>query len=105
VQVPYVDAFAPMVYWSCNEPGRLARESVQRLAKLKLPVHVIGQSYDMCGSGGPCGVPPAREIWRFLDVGDRSGAIGASLYNSDGAGRPQWKALGGYPWRWWEKKR
>lgn len=97
-QVPYVDAFAPMVYWGCHEPGRLAREAAV-LARWR-PVHLVGQSYDMSGEGGPRGVPPAREIWRFLDVADGSDGVGASLYNSDGAGGPQWKALGAYPWRW-----
>lgn len=96
-QVPYIDAFAPMVYWSCNEPGRLARESVQILGRWR-PVHLVGQSYDMGPQGGPRGVPPKREIWRFLDVAKRSGAIGASLYNYDGARGPQWAALGRYPW-------
>lgn len=97
-QAPYIDAFAPMVYWSCNEPGRLAQESVAALARLR-PVHLIGQSYDMGGEGGRPGMPTGREIWRFLDVAKRAGAIGASLYNHDEAGRPQWRSLSRYPWQ------
>ncbi len=96
-QVPYVDAFAPMVYWSCNEPGKLAKESVERLADLR-PVHLVGQSYDMGPEGGRQGMPTGKEIWRFLDAGKRAGALGASLYNYDQAGKAQWKSLSRYPW-------
>jgi hypothetical protein len=96
-QVPYIDAFAPMVYWGCHEPGRLAKRSVKVLGQWR-PVHLVGQSYDMGSEGGPRGVPPRREIWRFLDVAERQGALGASLYNADGAHAPQWEALGRFPW-------
>ena len=50
-EAPYVDVFAPMVYWSCNEPGALAAQSLRPLVKLR-PVHLIGQSYDMADEGG-----------------------------------------------------
>jgi hypothetical protein len=96
-EAPYVDVFAPMVYWSCNEPGALAAESLRPLAKLR-PVHLIGQSYDMADEGGRHGVPTGREIWRFLDVAKRSGAVGASLYLYTETKQPQWTALGRYPW-------
>jgi hypothetical protein len=97
-EAPYVDVFAPMVYWSCNEPGTLAVQSVRALAKLR-PVHLVGQSYDMAPEGGRRGLPSAREIWRFLDAGKRAGAIGASLYVYAETRAPQWPALGTYPWR------
>jgi hypothetical protein len=97
-EAPYVDVFAPMVYWSCNEPGELARESLRPLAKLR-PVHLVGQSYDMGSEGGRQGLPTGREIWRFLDVAKRAGAVGASLYVYNETRAPQWKALGHYPWR------
>jgi len=97
-EAPYVDVFAPMVYWSCNEPGTLAVQSVRALAKLR-PVHLVGQSYDMGSEGGRRGLPSAREIWRFLDSAKRAGAIGASLYVYSETHAPQWKALGAYPWR------
>jgi len=97
-EVPYVDVFAPMVYWSCNEPGALAAESLRPLAKMR-PVHLIGQSYDMADEGGRHGLPTGREIWRFLDVAKRSGAIGASLYLYSETKRPQWTALARYPWQ------
>ncbi|HET6817163.1 MAG TPA: hypothetical protein VFH66_08065 [Mycobacteriales bacterium] len=95
---PYVDAFAPMVYWSCTEPGAAALSALRPLARLR-PVHLIGQSYDMGPEGGRHGLPSAREIWRFLDVARRAGALGASLYVYDQTGPAQWRALGGYPWR------
>ena len=95
---PYVDAFAPMVYWSCTEPGAAALSALRPLSRLR-PVHLIGQSYNMAPEGGRHGMPTAREIWRFLDVAKRAGAVGASLYVYDQTGAAQWRALGGYPWR------
>jgi hypothetical protein len=97
VQTKYVDAFAPMVYWSCHEPGQLAADSVKILGKLR-PVHVIGQAYDMGPEGGRRGLPSGREIWRFLDASKRAGALGASLYDAENANSTHWKTLGAYPW-------
>jgi hypothetical protein len=96
-EAPYVDVFAPMVYWSCDEPGADALASLQPLIGLR-PVHLIGQSYDMASEGGRHGLPTGREIWRFLDVARRAGAIGASLYVYSETRAPQWNALGRYPW-------
>jgi hypothetical protein len=93
----FVDAFAPMVYWSCTEPGAAVAEAVSVLAPLR-PVVPIGQDYDMASEGGRHGLPSGRAIWRFLDVARRSGAIGASLYDLESGGQPQLAALGGYPW-------
>src|SRR5439155_5117762 len=76
----YVDAFAPMVYWGCVEPGAAAYETIARLAALR-PVHLIGQGYDMGPEGGRIGAPSADEIRRFLDVARRGGALGASLWS------------------------
>ena len=97
-EAPYVDVFAPMVYWSCTEPGIATLQAVRGLAKLR-PVHVIGQSFDMGSMGGRHGMPRSREIWRFLDVAKRAGAVGASLYLYEQTRRPQWRALRRYPWR------
>jgi hypothetical protein len=97
IQTKYVDAFAPMVYWSCHEPGELAADSVRVLSKLR-PVHVIGQAYDMGPEGGRRGLPSGREIWRFLDASKRAGALGASLYDAESANDTHWKTLGAYPW-------
>jgi hypothetical protein len=96
-EAPYVDVFAPMIYWSCTEPGLATLEAIRPLAKLR-PVHVIGQSYNMGPEGGRHGLPTGREIWRFLDVAKRAGAIGASLYLYEQTRRPQWRALTRYPW-------
>jgi hypothetical protein len=96
-EAPYIDAFAPMVYWSCNEPGATALASLAPLVRLR-PVHLIGQSYDMADVGGRHGLPTGREIWRFLDVAKRAGAVGASLYLYSETGAAQWTALSRYPW-------
>ena len=96
-EAPYVDVFAPMVYWSCTEPGVATLQSIRPLARLR-PVHVIGQAFDMASMGGRHGMPTAREVWRFLDVAKRAGAVGASLYLYEQTRRPQWKALTRYPW-------
>ena len=93
----YVDAFAPMVYWGCVEPGGATLESVERLASLK-PVHVIGQGYDAGPEGGRLGAPSAAETVRFLDVARRAGAIGASMWVWQSMPGEQWDALSTYIW-------
>jgi len=95
---PYIDAYAPMDYWSCQEPGDLAVRSIQALAKFGKPVTVIGQAYDMADEGGRPGVPTAAETWRFLDSAKRAGAIGASLWTYESSGEAQWVPLTRYPW-------
>jgi hypothetical protein len=94
---PFVDVFAPMVYWSCTEPGAAVSSAIAPLARLR-PVAPIGQDYNMASEGGRHGLPSGRAIWRFLDVAHRDGAIGASLYDLESGGRPQLAALGGYAW-------
>ena len=95
--VPYADLFVPMVYWSCNEPGRLVEESLRDLGRL-LPVAPAGQGYDMGDEGGRRGVPTRAETWRFLDVARRGGAIGASIWTIERMGAGQAEALRDYPW-------
>jgi hypothetical protein len=94
---PYVDAFAPMVYWGCTEPGQAAQQAVERLATLR-PVHIIGQGYDAGPEGGRTGAPSATETVRFLDVARRAGATGASFWVWQSIGAEQWGALSGYAW-------
>jgi hypothetical protein len=96
--VPYADVFAPMVYWSCREPGALVAESLARLGRL-LPVAPVGQAYDMASEGGRRGTPSRAETLRFLDAARRGGAIGASLWTVEEAGPAQLTALADYPWR------
>ena len=93
----FADAFAPMVYWSCTEPGAAVASAIAVLARLR-PVTPIGQDYDMASEGGRHGLPSAHEIWRFLDVAQRSGAFGASLYDLESGGAKQLAALAGFPW-------
>lgn len=96
-EAPYVDAFAPMVYWSCEEPGRAVAVAMSALAALR-PVAPIGQDYDMASEGGRHGLPTGEEIWRFLDVARREGAVGASLYDLEAGGSADLAALSAYPW-------
>jgi hypothetical protein len=93
----YADLFVPMVYWSCNEPGELVAQSMQHLGAL-LPVHPVGQGYDMGKEGGRPGLPTFAETWRFLDAAKRGGAVGASLWTIEQVGPEQWEALRLYPW-------
>jgi hypothetical protein len=93
----YADLFVPMVYWSCNEPGELVAESMQHLGAL-LPVHPVGQGYDMGSEGGRAGLPTFAETWRFLDAAKRGGAVGSSLWTIEKVGPEQWDALRQYPW-------
>jgi hypothetical protein len=95
--VPYADLFVPMVYWSCNEPGKLVQESLRELGAM-LPVAPVGQGYDMGDEGGRRGHPTAAETWRFLDVARRGGAVGAGLWTVERLGPGQLDALARYPW-------
>ena len=52
----------------------------------------------MADEGGRVGLPTGLEIWRFLDVAKRGGAIGASLYDLESGGPADLAALGAYPW-------
>lgn len=94
---PYVDAFVPMAYWMCAEPGALAARSVERLADLR-PVHVIGQAFHNHSHGRRVN-PSGDETLRFLDSAARTGAIGASFWVWDFIDEQQWAALAAYPWR------
>jgi hypothetical protein len=94
---PYVDAFAAMVYWGCTEPGAAVAQAIERLAALR-PVHTIGQGYDMAEDGGRQASPSSEETWRFLDVAERGGAVGASFWVWQDMTAPQWQALTGFNW-------
>ena len=89
---PYVDAFAPMVYWGCREPGDAATAAIERLKGLA-PVHVIGQGYDMGPEGGRVGAPSGLEVLRFFDVARRQGARGASLWDWQEMTADHWSAV------------
>jgi hypothetical protein len=95
---PYVDAFAPMVYWECTDPGADAAEDVARLSTLR-PVHVIGEAFNFADSGGRTVSPSGAEIAEFLRVGRQEGAVGASFWVWQEATPGEWNALAAFPWR------
>jgi hypothetical protein len=94
---PYVDGFAPMVYWGCTEPGVAAAQAIARLAALR-PVHLIGQAYNMADEGGRRVSPSADETWRFLDVAQSLGAVGASFWSWQEISQQQWTAMAQFTW-------
>jgi hypothetical protein len=94
---PYVDAFAPMVYWNCTEPGAATVQSIERLKTLR-PVHAIGQAYDASESYSRMDAPNAHEIRRFLDTSRRQGALGASFWVWHLAEPEHWEAVSAFPW-------
>ena len=95
---PYVDAFAPMVYWECTDPGTDAALDVARLSTLR-PVHVIGQAFNFAGIGGRTVSPSGAEITEFLSASRRAGALGASFWVWQDATPEEWAAVSGFPWR------
>jgi hypothetical protein len=94
---PYVDAYAPMMYWECTDPGAAADQAVSRLAPLK-PVHVIGQAFSMGDAGGRIDQPNADELNRFMGVARRDGALGASFWVWQLMNPEEWATVTGYPW-------
>jgi len=94
---PYVDAFAPMVYWECTDPGSDAALDVARLSTLR-PVHLIGQAFNFAGDGGRADSPSGAEVAEFLSAGQRAGALGASFWVWQDATSEEWSSLAGFPW-------
>ena len=94
---PFVDAFAPMVYWECTDPGSDAALDVARLATLR-PVHVIGQAFNFADVGGRTDSPSGAELAEFLHAGQRAGALGASFWVWQDATSEEWSELTGFPW-------
>jgi hypothetical protein len=95
---PYVDAFAPMVYWECTDPGSEAALDVARLSTLRA-VHVIGQAFNFSDVGGRTDSPSGAEIDEFMNTGERAGAVGASFWVWQEATPEEWAAVAGYPWK------
>jgi hypothetical protein len=93
----YVDAFAPMVYWECVDPGTAAQSAIQRLSTLR-PVHVIGQAFNMADVGGRVNPPSGAEIDEFLTDAHRYGAVGASFWVWQSATPEEWAALSSFRW-------
>ncbi|HEX4538661.1 MAG TPA: hypothetical protein VH112_00320 [Acidimicrobiales bacterium] len=94
---PYVDAFAPMMYWGCTDPGAYAQLALANLGTLA-PVHLIGQAYNMADEGGRPASPSSAEILRFLAVARSGGAVGASLWSWQEMTGEEYGALASFPW-------
>ncbi|HWF15594.1 MAG TPA: hypothetical protein VG244_05385 [Acidimicrobiales bacterium] len=95
---PYVDAFAPMVYWECADPGSDAALDVARLSTLR-PVHLIGEAFNFASVGGRTDSPSGAEIAEFMKAGQRARALGASFWVWQEASPEEWAAVTGFPWR------
>lgn len=95
---PYVDAFAPMIYWECTDPGSDASVDIARLAALR-PVHVIGQAFNFAGTGGRTNSPSAAELDEFMRASKRAGAVGASFWVWQEATAEEWTAVSGFAWK------
>ena len=76
---PYIDAYAPMIYWECRDPGAAAAEAISRLARMR-PVHLIGQAFSFGDVAGRIDQPSAAELERFMAVARSRGAVGASFW-------------------------
>ena len=94
---PYVDAFAPMVYWGCEQPVLAAQQALSRLAPMA-PIHLIGQAYNMAADGGRTAPPSAAEISAFLSEAHRGGALGASFWSWQSIDSEEWSALTAFSW-------
>ncbi|HXA28517.1 MAG TPA: hypothetical protein VN193_07195 [Candidatus Angelobacter sp.] len=92
---PYVDAYAPMVYWECRDPGAAADEAVSRLRSMK-PVTPIGQAFGMGDVGGRVDQPGPGEMNRFMGTARQDGAIGASFWVWQLMNGDEWNALTAY---------
>jgi hypothetical protein len=94
---PYIDAFAPMIYWECRDPGAAAAEAMTRLARLR-PVHLIGQAFSFGDVAGRIDQPSAAELERFMEVARSGGAVGASFWVWQSMDPEEWAELAAFPW-------
>lgn len=94
---PYVDAFAPMIYWECTNPVTDASYDISHLATMR-PVHVIGQAFNLAGEGGRANSPSAAEITAFMSASKSAGAVGASFWVWQSATPAEWSALSAFGW-------
>ncbi|HEX5266094.1 MAG TPA: hypothetical protein VFW24_04925, partial [Acidimicrobiales bacterium] len=95
---PYVDAYAPMLYWGCTQPVLDVQQALTRLRHLGPEVHVIGQAYDMGPYGGRRGAPPATELDAFMLGARQAGAVGASFWSWQSIDSDEWSAVSGFRW-------
>ena len=94
---PYIDAYAPMIYWECRDPGAAAAEAISRLARMR-PVHLIGQAFSFGDVAGRIDQPSAAELERFMAVARSRGAVGASFWVWQSMDPEEWGELAAFPW-------
>lgn len=94
---PYVDAWAPMVYWSFDGPEVDTQLAIERLGTYGKPVAPVGRAYDMRPEGGP-DQPPAHETLAFLEVARQLGAPGVSFWSWQHASSQTWSVIRGFDW-------
>ncbi|HVS42723.1 MAG TPA: hypothetical protein VMU20_10670 [Candidatus Dormibacteraeota bacterium] len=94
---PYIDAFAPMIYWECRDPGVAAAEAISRLARMR-PVHLIGQAFSFGDVAGRVDLPSAAELERFMAVARSRGATGVSFWVWQSMDPEEWAELAAFPW-------
>ncbi len=89
---PWVDGFAPMVYWGYEDPEGAVTRSIERLGTYGLPVFPVGQSYDMRPEGGP-GHPPPGATRKFIARAFSLGAAGVSFWSWQHVKLHNWFAI------------
>ena len=94
---PYVDAWAPMVYWAFDGPAVDTELAIERLGRYGQPVAPVGRAYDMRPEGGP-NHPPAAETIEFMDVARAHGAPGVSFWSWQHASSTTWGILKNFRW-------
>jgi hypothetical protein len=87
------DAIAPMVYWLNRDPEADMAGALRDLAGYGKPIVPVGQAYDGVAEGGPAGVPPRDQLIRFMQAGDRLGAVGVSWWSWQHADQEAWDAV------------
>jgi hypothetical protein len=94
---PFIDAFAPMVYWGFDGPTVDTQLAIERLGAYGVPVAPVGRAYDMRPEGGP-GQPPASETLAFLKTAHDDGAPGVSFWSWQHATVETWKTIQRFNW-------
>lgn len=87
------DAIAPMVYWLGRDPAAHVAGALRDLGPYGKPILPVGQAYDGAAEGGPAGVPPRKELIRFMQAGDQMGATGMSWWSWQHADEQAWNAI------------
>jgi hypothetical protein len=94
---PFVDAWAPMIYWGFDGPEVDTELAIERLGAYGHPVAPVGRAYDMRPEGGPA-QPPASETLAFLETAKRYGAPGVSFWSWQHASDETWATIRRFDW-------